>query len=206
METNTHWDNIYQTKTANEVSWYCPHLETSLSWIESAVPLRTAAIIDVGAGESTLIDDLLSRGYTNVTILDISQAALTVTLQRLGELAKNVKWVCGDVTKVSLGPSAYDVWHDRAVFHFLTTKDQRRAYVEVVEKVVKPGGHVIVSTFGPEGPTRCSGLPVVRYDAEQLHSEFGSHFRLVESLTESHHTPFGTVQQFLYCHFIFVPN
>jgi ubiquinone/menaquinone biosynthesis C-methylase UbiE len=206
METNVHWENIYRTKTANEVSWYRPHLETSLSWIEAAAPLRTEAIIDVGAGESTLLDDLLLRGYTDLTILDISQTALAVTKQRLGELSKNIRWVCGDVINVPLRSNTFDVWHDRAVFHFLTTDEQRKAYVGVVEKVVKPEGHVIVSTFGPEGPLRCSGLPAMRYDAEQLHREFGSHFRLIESLNELHQTPFGTVQQFLYCHFKSVPN
>jgi len=206
MDTNTHWENIYKTKTANELSWYRPHLETSLSWIESAAPLRTAAIIDVGAGESTLIDDLLLRGYINITILDISETALAVTKQRLGELYKNVQWICGDVINAPLRFNTYDVWHDRAVFHFLTTDEQRKAYVGVVEKVVKPGGHVIVSTFGPEGPIRCSGLPTMRYDADQLHQEFGSRFRLIESLKEMHHTPLGTDQQFLYCLFRFVQS
>lgn len=206
MKLNTHWENIYQTKAAKDVSWYRPHLEQSLSMIVRSVPLRTAAIIDVGAGESTLVDDLLSRGYSNITLLDISQTALAATKKRLGELSRSVLWVCGDITNSPLRTNTYDVWHDRAVFHFLTTEEQRKAYVKVVEEVVKPGGHAIVSTFGPEGPTRCSGLPAVRYDAEQLRHEFGTHFRLIESFTESHHTPAGTVQQFLYCHFQFVPN
>jgi ubiquinone/menaquinone biosynthesis C-methylase UbiE len=168
--------------------------------IEKAAPLRTAAIIDVGAGESTLIDDLLSRSYTNVTILDISQTALVMTRERLGQSARDVQWICADVTQAPLRADYYDVWHDRAVFHFLTTEEQRKAYVEVVERAVKPGGHVIVSTFGPEGPTKCSGLPVMRYDAHELRGVFGNHFRLIESFKELHSTPFGTVQQFLYCH------
>jgi len=197
--TNVHWESIYRTKSADEVSWYSPHLERSLSLIERAAPQRTAAIIDVGAGESTLIDDLLSRGYTNLTILDVSQTALAVTKERLAESGKSVQWICADVTQAPLPTHFYDVWHDRAVFHFLTTVEQRMAYVLAVEKAVKPGGHVIVSTFGPEGPTKCSGLPVVRYDAQELHGEFGNHFRLLESFTEVHETPFGAKQQFLYC-------
>ena len=206
MDSNAHWERIYQTKVSNQLSWYRPHLERSLALIESAAPLRSVAIIDVGAGESTLIDDLLSTGYTNLTILDISQTALRVTKERLGELARKVRWICADATHAPLAANSYDVWHDRAVFHFLTTEELRRAYVQVVETVVKPGGHVIVSTFGPEGPTQCSGLPVQRYDAEHLHAEFGSRFRLIESSNELHTTPAGTVQQFLYCHFKFSPN
>jgi 2-polyprenyl-3-methyl-5-hydroxy-6-metoxy-1,4-benzoquinol methylase len=199
METYSHWENIHRAKSADEVSWYRPHLEQSLSLIERAAPERTAAIIDVGAGESTLIDDMLSRGYTNLTVLDVSQTALAVTKERLGKLAGDVQWICADVTRISLRAHSYDVWHDRAVFHFLTTDEQRKVYVETVEKAVKPGGHVIVSTFGPEGPTKCSGLPVMRYDAQELHGEFGNHFRLLESSNEVHQTPFGTQQQFLYC-------
>jgi ubiquinone/menaquinone biosynthesis C-methylase UbiE len=160
----------------------------------------------VGAGESTLIDDLISRGYTNLTILDVSQTALAVTKKRLGSAAKGVQWICADVTQAPLPANFYDVWHDRAVFHFLTTDEQRQAYVQAVERAVKPGGHVIVSTFGPEGPTKCSGLPVVRYDAQELHGEFGNHFRLLESFKEVHKTPFGTKQQFLYCLCRFVPS
>jgi SAM-dependent methyltransferase len=150
-------------------------------------------LLTLARGESTLIDDLILRGYTNVTILNISQTALAVTKERLGKFSTNVRWVC-DVTKAPPRPNTYDVWHDRAVFHFLTTDGQRKAYAEAVEKIVKPGGHVIVGTFGPEGPTRCIGLPAMRYDAEPLHREFGSHFQLIESLKESHQTPLGTGQ------------
>jgi SAM-dependent methyltransferase len=119
---------------------------------------------------------------------------------RLGEKAGGIHWIVADITRVELEPKVYDVWHDRAVFHFLTAQEQRAAYVRQVARAVKPGGHVIVSTFGPEGPTKCSGLDVVRYDAESLHHEFGARFRLVESSKEVHQTPFGTTQQFLYCY------
>jgi len=199
MDTQSHWDRIYTDKGPTAVSWYRPHLETSLSLIER-VASTESAIIDVGGGESTLVDDLLWHGFRNITVLDISQTAIEVNKKRLGERSDHVHWLVADITKAELPHSAYDVWHDRAVFHFLTRQNDRTSYVRQVANAVKLGGHVIVSTFGPEGPTKCSGLDVVRYDAESLHREFGVHFRLLESAKELHHTPFGTVQQFLYCH------
>ncbi|HEX3354339.1 MAG TPA: class I SAM-dependent methyltransferase [Terriglobales bacterium] len=199
MDAQTHWENIYGKKSPDEVSWYRPHLEKSLDLIERAASERSASIIDVGGGESTLVDDLVARGYRNITVLDISQTAIDVTKTRLASASENIHWLVGDVCSADLGPHSYDVWHDRAVFHFLTAMDTRTAYVRQVAKAVKPGGHVIVSTFGPEGPTKCSGLDVVRYDAESLHEEFGVRFRLLGSSTELHQTPLGTTQQFLYC-------
>jgi 2-polyprenyl-3-methyl-5-hydroxy-6-metoxy-1,4-benzoquinol methylase len=200
-DAKTHWEKVYTTKAPDQVSWYRPHLEMSLSLIEWAAGGVSASIIDVGGGESTLVDDLLARGYQNITVLDISQAAIDVTKKRLKEAADHVHWITADITTVGLAAAAYDVWHDRAVFHFLTSMEKRVAYVNTVARAVKQGGHVIVSTFGPEGPTKCSGLEVVRYAAESLHREFGARFRLVESSMELHHTPFGTAQQFLYCCF-----
>jgi 2-polyprenyl-3-methyl-5-hydroxy-6-metoxy-1,4-benzoquinol methylase len=200
MDSKTHWEKVYTTKQPEAVSWYRPHLETSLALVERAAQSHSASIIDIGAGESTLVDDLLARGYKNIAVLDVSQTALEVTKKRLGLLAEQVNWIVGDITQVDLESFAYDVWHDRAVFHFLTSIEQRAAYVRNVAKAVKPGGHVIVSTFGPEGPTKCSGLEVMRYDAESLHNEFGTRFRLVESFKELHQTPFGTTQQFMYCY------
>jgi ubiquinone/menaquinone biosynthesis C-methylase UbiE len=200
VDAKTHWEKVYATKTPDAVSWYRRHLDRSLALIERAVPERSASIIDVGGGESTLVDDLLLRGYTNITVLDVSQGAIDVTRSRLGSAADQVRWIAADITQVELEPRAYDLWHDRAVFHFLTVPEQRTAYVGQVARSVKPGGHVIVSAFGPEGPTKCSGLEVVRYDADSLHREFGVSFRLVESSTELHRTPFDTTQQFLYCY------
>ena len=200
MDTRTHWEKIYTTRTANQVSWYRPHLETSLALIIRASCDRTAAIIDVGGGESTLVDDLLEQGFQNITVLDVSQTAINVNRTRLGERAVGVHWTVGDIMRVEFKPKAYDVWHDRAVFHFLMEQEQRTAYIRQVVRAMKPGGHVIVSTFGPEGPTKCSGLDVVRYDSESLHDEFGARFRLVETSKEIHQTPFGTTQQFLYCY------
>ena len=194
-----HWDSVYRTKAPDAVSWYRPHLERSIDLIQRVAPDVSARIIDVGGGESTLVDDLLARGYRNLSVLDISPAAVAVAQKRLGESADRVTWLVADVTQAVLPRRHFDVWHDRAVFHFLTTPEDRVAYVQRVAESVKPGGHVIVATFGPEGPTQCSGLDVVRYDAESLYAEFGGHFRMLESAKELHKTPFGTTQQFVYC-------
>ena len=199
MDVRTHWEKIYTTKAPDQVSWYRRHLETSLALIMRSVSDRLASIIDVGGGESTLVDDLLERGFQNITVLDVSQAAIDVNKTRLGEKAGGIHWIVADITKVELEPRAYDVWHDRAVFHFLTAQEQRAAYVRQVARAVKPGGHVIVSTFGPEGPTKCSGLDVMRYDPEGLHRAFGRKFRVEEHATEVHQTPWGAAQQFIYC-------
>ena len=200
MDAKTHWEKVYATKAPEAVSWYRPHLETSLALIERAAGRCSASIVDVGGGESTLVDDLLARGYQNITILDVSQTAIEVTKKRLGATAEQIHWLVADITESQLDLGAYDVWHDRAVFHFLTAVEHRTAYVRNVARAVRPGGHVIVSTFGPEGPTKCSGLDVIRYDAESLHDQFGMRFRLVESSRELHHTPFGSAQQFIYCY------
>jgi 2-polyprenyl-3-methyl-5-hydroxy-6-metoxy-1,4-benzoquinol methylase len=200
VNVKTHWENVYATRAPESVSWYRAHLETSLALIERATDARSASIIDIGGGESTLVDDLLLRGYGNITVLDVSETAIEVTKMRLGPLAEQVRWLVADIAAVDLKPHAYDLWHDRAVFHFLTTPERRMAYVRQVTRAVKPGGHLIVSTFGPEGPRECSGLEVVRYDAGSLHGEFGGQFRLVESSKELHQTPSGTTQQFLYCY------
>jgi 2-polyprenyl-3-methyl-5-hydroxy-6-metoxy-1,4-benzoquinol methylase len=200
MDIKTHWEKVYKTKAPDSVSWYQPHLETSLSLIERTGAGLSSSIIDVGGGESSLADDLVSRGYQNVTVLDISETAINVSKQRMGEVAEHVHWLVADILAAQLEPRAYDVWHDRAVFHFLTTIEQRIAYVQNVARSVKRGGHVIVSTFGPEGPQKCSGLEVIRYDADSLHDQFGARFRLVESSQELHATPQGATQQFLYCY------
>jgi 2-polyprenyl-3-methyl-5-hydroxy-6-metoxy-1,4-benzoquinol methylase len=199
MNVQTHWEKVYTEKAPHQLSWSCSHLETSIALIEKATAGHSGSIIDVGGGESTLVDDLLARGYQDITVLDISQTAIDANRQRLGEASKHVDWLVADITEVELEPGAYDVWHDRAVFHFLTTPRDRAAYVRQAAGAVKHGGHVIVSSFGPEGPAKCSGLDVVRYDAASLHKEFGPRFRLIASSKELHQTPFGTTQQFLYC-------
>jgi SAM-dependent methyltransferase len=198
-----HWEKIYSTKAPDQVSWFRLHLETSLALIERAAHSRSASIIDVGGGASTLIDDLIQRGYRNLTVLDISQAALAVAESRLGQAASLVRWIGADVTRVDLQQCSFDIWHDRAVFHFLTASEDRAAYVRTLAVSAKPGARVIISTFGPDGPSKCSGLDVRRYDADSLQKELGAHFHLTESSMEFHATPFGTMQQFLYGHFTF---
>ena len=200
MDARQHWERVYRTKLPQQVSWYAPHLDVSVRLIQNAAPNQSAAIIDVGGGEATLVDDLLDRGYRDLSVLDLSATALRVARDRLGERAKDVDWLCGDVTSFPFACHRYDVWHDRAVFHFLTVASDRAAYVRQVAWAVKPGGHVIVATFGPEGPAKCSGLDVMRYGADALHDEFGLGFRLVQHLTEIHHTPAGATQQFTYCY------
>jgi 2-polyprenyl-3-methyl-5-hydroxy-6-metoxy-1,4-benzoquinol methylase len=202
MDTQEHWERTYGTKAPTEMSWFRPHLETSLSLVQRVAGDRSASVIDVSGGESTLVDDLIGGGYRNVTVMDISRTALEHTKGRLGSASRTVTWLVADITHVVLPSHSYDVWHDRAVFHFLKDPAQRLAYVRQVASAVKQGGHVIVGTFGPEGPDKCSGLDVMRYDPDSLHAEFGSRFRLVESSKELHHTPFGTTQQFLYCYCI----
>lgn len=200
MSTKEHWQRVYSSKPATGVSWYTPHLTRSLELIEKAAHHRDARIIDVGGGASTLVDDLLDRGYRALTVLDLSQQALDVAKGRLGERASAVQWLADDATSAELPPAYYDVWHDRAVFHFLTAGKDRRRYVENVLRSMKPGGHVIVATFGLEGPERCSGLDIVRYDADGLHAEFGSRFQKVDSVSEVHTTPWGSEQEFVYCY------
>jgi SAM-dependent methyltransferase len=199
MQTNEHWNNVYRSKSHDAMSWYAPHLSESLELIEQYCPDKTAAIIDIGGGESTLVEDLLGKGYLDISVLDISQAALEFTQERLGAKADMVSWHVGDITQYDFGKKQFDVWHDRAVFHFLTTDSARQAYVDLVKRSVKKGGYAVMATFGPKGPVKCSGLDVVRYDEAKLHDEFGRGFELIGSKVTEHHTPMNTDQQFLYC-------
>lgn len=199
MNTKTHWESVYHSKPADAVSWYAPHLEASLHYIEQAAPGREAAVIDVGGGESTLVDDLLAAGYHDLTVLDISAKALQDTRERLGPAGDRIKWLAANILEAELPAAGYEVWHDRAVFHFLTQPEQRQRYVAQVLRALKPGGHAVVGTFGPEGPTQCSGLEVARYSPDELHGTFGRPFELIESNTELHQTPWGATQQFVYC-------
>ena len=200
MQAKEHWEKVYSTKAADAVSWFQPHANISVSLINDAGVSLDASIIDVGGGASTLVDDLLADGYTNLTVLDLSAAALAAARARLGETAAQVRWIEADVTKANLPDHQFDIWHDRAVFHFLTTPEDRAAYVQAVFRSVKPGGHVIVATFAEDGPDQCSGLPVMRYSPDELHAEFGESFKLLRHQKEAHHTPAGKVQQFVYCY------
>ena len=199
MNQKAHWDKVYSTKPAEAVSWFAPHLETSLKLIHTASARKDAAIIDIGGGESTLVDDLFNEGYRNLSVLDISQTAIEVAKERMGQNASAIQWYCVDIAQASLPEAHFDIWHDRAVFHFLTKQSDRDQYVERVKRSLKHGGYVIMATFGPEGPTQCSDLDVERYDTQELHNQFGDSFELLQSSTEMHQTPMGTSQQFLYC-------
>lgn len=201
-----HWDKVYSTKGERDVSWYAPHLERSLAFLEAAGVGPTARVIDVGGGASTFVDDLLDRGYENPTVLDVSQTALDAARSRLGERAGRVRWICADVLDAPLPEAAYDFWHDRAVFHFLRDPADRERYVAAVRRSLKPGGHVVVATFGPHGPEKCSGLDVMRYSPDALHGEFGPGFVRLASATETHVTPRGTQQEFIYCYCRMVPG
>jgi len=200
MDRKQHWEQVYTAKASNNVSWFQEHADQSLALIHNAELAKDVAIIDVGGGASTLVDDLTTEGYTDVTVLDLSSAALEVAKRRLGKHAEAVQWIAGDITKAELPANRYDVWHDRAVFHFLTDPADRQAYVEQVMRTVRPNGHVIIATFAEDGPEKCSGLPVMRYNPKTLHAEFGEDFLLVKHEKEAHHTPFETVQQFVYCY------
>ncbi len=199
MDAKRHWEEIYVTKAATDVSWFQPEARLSLELIQEAVPDGTSAILDVGGGASTLVDGLLGAGYTSLTVLDLSSAALGQARGRLGARAARVTWLDADILSVQLPAAAFDVWHDRAVFHFLTAQSERRRYIDQVRRAVRPGGHVLVATFADDGPTRCSGLEVARYSPQALHGQFGAAFHLLRSCSEDHVTPGGTHQAFTYC-------
>jgi trans-aconitate methyltransferase len=192
-----HWETIYQTKSDTGLSWYQPEPRLSLELITSVAPAPHRRILDVGGGTSTLVDKLLSLPFARLAVLDISQTALSKTRSRLGNRAAQVEWIAADITEVNdLG--AFDVWHDRAVFHFLTKAADREHYVELARKSLAPGGHIIIATFADDGPTHCSGLEVRRYNAQTMAAELGQDFALVREAGETHTTPSGTSQAFFY--------
>jgi len=195
-----HWDTLYRSKAPTAVSWYQESPALSLAMIERSRIDRKARIVDVGGGASTLVDRLLEKGFATVSVLDIAPAALAAAKARLGEQAHRVEWIVADVTAWH-PQQPYDLWHDRAVFHFLVHATDRRNYVAALQAALAPGGHVVIATFALDGPERCSGLPVVRYGPESLASELGEDFRLIESVPETHVTPAGVEQRFIYCRF-----
>ena len=199
MDQKDHWESIYRGKRAEEVSWFQPHARLSLKLIRTALPDHESLILDVGGGASTLADDLVDAGYARIVVLDLASAALTQARRRLGDTARHISWAVGDVTHAPLPSSSVDLWHDRAVFHFLTDPTDRERYIAEVARIVRPGGLVLVATFAADGPERCSGLPVARYDPEGLHAAFDGGFDLLSSHREIHHTPTGVQQPFTYC-------
>lgn len=190
-----HWEAVYTTKGENEVSWFQESPAPSLDLLELARPTCHSAIVDIGGGASRLVDILVARGFDRVTILDLSEAALAVAKTRLGDAGKDVQWVAADVTRWHPN-QVYDVWHDRAAFHFLTDARDRIAYVERLKRATKIGGHVIIGTFALDGPEKCSGLAVRRYDSNSLSAELGDGFELIHSQADEHSTPWDSTQRF----------
>lgn len=207
MDSQQDWDDIYTRKDLSELSWQQPAAELSLALIREFAPALSDPVIDVGGGASPLVGGLLDSGYRDVTILDLAPAALGRAQARLGvERSARVQWIAADVCKAPLPDAHYAVWHDRAVFHFLTEEADRRAYIEQVRRATQPGGVVLVATFAEDGPTRCSGLPVARYSAAGLHGAFGDDFILLRARREVHQTPWGALQPFTYCVCRYVPS
>jgi len=193
-----HWQAVYRDKTPPQTSWHRAHLDESLRLIDALALPSQAPVLDVGTGRSTLVDDLLLRGFADIDALDVSSAALQDTRARLGADALRVHWIAADVLGADLPGTRYALWHDRAVFHFLIEADLRARYVERCARAVRPGGHAVIATFAPDGPERCSGLPVARYDAAQLAAEFAPAFEPVAETRELHLTPWNSEQAFTY--------
>jgi 2-polyprenyl-3-methyl-5-hydroxy-6-metoxy-1,4-benzoquinol methylase len=200
LDRRAHWESVYTIKEETEVSWFQESPTISLDLIRETGTRVGASIIDIGGGASRLVDALMNQGFEAVTILDLSQKALEITKARLGALGAKVKWIVADVTTWE-PPQTYDVWHDRAAFHFLTEPADRAAYAERVSRAVRPGGHVIIGTFALDGPERCSGLPVVRHDAASLGEILGGAFELMETRRHGHQTPMNATQWFQFSRF-----
>jgi len=195
--SRSHWEHVHSGRAPNEVSWYQLHAVRSLELIEKAAPEHTSSVVDVGGGASPLVDGLLARGFGDIAVLDITETALARARARLGAKAQKIAWIRADVTEWKPART-WDIWHDRAVFHFLTGKAQQDDYIGALSAATRPGATVIISTFAPDGPARCSGLPVQRYDAETLAARLGPLFALRSSSRESHVTPWQAEQRFSY--------
>jgi ubiquinone/menaquinone biosynthesis C-methylase UbiE len=199
IQNKAHWVAVYKTKPADGVSWFQPRLKNSLRMI-AETGLSGGRVLDVGAGASTLVDDLLRRGF-EVSALDIAPGGLDISRNRLGERGGNVEWIEADITQAELPPGSYDIWHDRALFHFLTDPEDRKKYVGAMSRALKQKGHAIIAVFDLKGPDRCSGLRTMRYSSQTLSEELSGAFQLVSCVREAHQTPGGGVQHFIYCHF-----
>lgn len=193
-----HWENVYETKSPEQVSWTQKKPQTSLDFIHSFGLRKDAKIIDIGGGDSNLVDFLIDEGYEDITVLDISAKALERAKERLGDAADKVKWIATDIT-VFEPTETYDIWHDRAAFHFLTTPEQVSKYIDIAQKSIN--GFMILGTFSNNGPTKCSGLDIQQYDEDSLSERFDSGFEKIKCLTEDHTTPFETTQNFIFCSF-----
>ncbi len=201
-ERKQHWEHVYQTRLPNDVSWYQAHPEQSLKLIEKAQLDKTKSMIDVGGGASVLVDCLIAADFTNVSVLDISEQALQHAKDRLEEKSQQIKWYVADILTFK-APHLFDLWHDRAVFHFLIDADERKQYVKILKKSIIPNAHIIIATFGIDGPEKCSDLPVKQHDTITIKEELGDEFTLLNTFDEYHLTPKNIQQKFSYFHFIF---
>lgn len=200
MKTKEHWEKIYETKEETDFSWFQPYPKTSIEFINLFELPKNAKIIDIGGGDSHLVDALIELGYTNISVLDISSKAIERAKKRLGDKAKTVQWIVSDVTEFETSEQ-FDFWHDRAAFHFLTSEVQIARYLAIVAKSIKPNGHLILGTFSEKGPKKCSGLEIKQYTETSMSSLFLKDFRRVKCVEENHSTPFNTIQSFLFCSF-----
>lgn len=195
-ERRTHWETVWTTKEHESVSWFQPEPTTSLALIAKAGLRKDAGIVDIGGGASHLVDRLLERGYRHLAVLDVSEAALTQSAERLGEMGDDVSWIASDILEWRPVPGLFELWHDRAVFHFLNRDEEQKAYRNILMTALVPGGWAVLGTFAPDGPEKCSGLPVSRHDAASLARILGADFELIEEMREDHVTPGGNVQKF----------
>ena len=200
MDNKQHWENVFTTKASNEVSWFQEYPKTSIEFLELFKLPLTANIIDIGGGDSNLVDTLLGKGYKNIWVLDISEAALERAKNRLGEKASLVHWIVTDVTEFE-PPVQYDFWHDRAAFHFLTSNDAINKYVAIAEEAISDKGYLVLGTFSENGPEKCSGLQIQQYNEASMSARCEIAFYRIKCITEDHTTPFNTVQDFLFCSF-----
>lgn len=195
-----HWEKIYNTKEEKDFSWFQPYPKTSIEFIKLFSLPKNARIIDIGGGDSHLVDALIELGYTNIHVLDISAKAIERARQRLGEQAKIVNWIVSDVTEFESGIQ-FDFWHDRAAFHFLTSEDQICKYLDIVRKSLSPDGYLVLGTFSEKGPEKCSGLEIKQYSEKSMSSLFEKEFKRIKCIEENHSTPFNTIQNFVFCSF-----
>lgn len=202
MNRQDHWEQVYETRKPAEVSWFQARATESMLLVEKSGITRDQAIIDVGGGASVLVDDLLTAGFNDISVLDISGAALAASRQRLGDVAGKVNWIHADLLSVNLEPERFDLWHDRAVFHFLTSEKDQADYFNLLIKSIRPHGQVIIATFAEDGPARCSGLDVQRYSTGELQIKWQDKLKLIESKAATHTTPVGREQKFNYCRFM----
>ncbi|MDB4438875.1 class I SAM-dependent methyltransferase [bacterium] len=200
FDRKKHWENIYQTKELKDVSWYQPTPETSLGFFKQFNVTKSAKVIDIGGGDSFLVDHLLDLGYEDITILDISAAAIDRAKQRLGKHAKKVKWIIADIATFK-PTEAYDFWHDRAAFHFLTNEQEISTYIDTARQNIKPTGILVIGTFSENGPKKCSGIEIKQYSETTMTNKLKKSFEKLKCITIDHKTPFDTIQNFIFCSF-----